>query len=235
MYDPKNAEAPLGDHCVCHYPDDTTHTWLIHDDDDQEEQQTAAELKRTTAEGSGGDIETTTAGSAEDKKDAIDIPLRYTAQGDPVKALYCACFVASETGAEDEFKSSLEGEPATAATDHLFAGAVVLNQTSGDYDFVQLQGELGGLTKAAAMFAPLQQHAEGEMRLPLPADNNNTTTTNGILGMARDQTAERGRYGTVLLRPLGGGAAAAVVALWDAATAIGKGGIHIAAFGVSVY
>ncbi|KAK7942442.1 uncharacterized protein PG986_011555 [Apiospora aurea] len=212
MYDHQNAEAPLGDHCVCHYPDDTTHTWLIHDDDaDQEEQETsiahdettAKELRDTTTGSSGGSIETTTPlpGSAEDKDeedeaDAIDIPLRYTAQGDPVRALYCACFVASEAGLE-------EGE--TTTTDHLFAGAVVLNQTSGGYDFVKLQSEFGGLTKAAAMFVPLQQHAEGEMRLPLSAaaTGDTTATTGGIVGMAALEQADgRGRYGTVLMGAL---------------------------------
>ncbi|KAK8084493.1 hypothetical protein PG997_005764 [Apiospora hydei] len=198
MYDHENAEAPLGDHCVCHYPDDTTHTWLIHDDDaDQDEQETAVahdetaakELRDTTTEGGGGSIETTTppAGSAEgkdDEADAIDIPLRYTAQGDPVKALYCACFVASEAG--------LEGETETAAaattTDHLFAGAVVLNQTSGGYDFVQLQSEFGGLTKAAAI-----SMRRGEMRLPLTAaTTGDTTATDGIMGTGLEQADARG-------------------------------------------
>lgn len=130
MYHPESAEAPLGDHCVCHYPDDSTHTWLI-DDDEQQEQEThdglfsfddeAAELYKTT----------TTAGSADD---AIDIPLHYTAQGDAIRALYCACFVVNEALGDEESSSLIKG----GAADSLFAGAVVLNRTSGDYDYIHL-------------------------------------------------------------------------------------------------
>ncbi|KAK8068747.1 hypothetical protein PG994_005363 [Apiospora phragmitis] len=135
--------------------------------------------------------QTTTAGSSEGD-DVIDIPLHYTAQGDAVQALYCACFVVNE-GPEGD-SSSLKGGEAAAA-DPLFEGAVVLNHTSGDYDFVQQQSEFGGMTKAtAALFVPPQQQAaeEGEKRPPLLLAGTDAATR-GILGAALQQTLTTSR------------------------------------------
>ncbi|KAK8131739.1 hypothetical protein PG984_008177 [Apiospora sp. TS-2023a] len=208
MHHPTSAEAPLGDHCVCHYPDDTTHTWLIDDDEQPHDEKDAivsyddiktTELYNSTTAGDISGSRETAPGSAED---AIDVPLHYTAQGDAVQALYCACFVVSETPGDDLVVSpSIKEGP----TDPLFAGAVVLNHTSGDYDYIHLQDEFEfrGLTKASVVLAPQrpqqQAQVEGEMG-PLPlltrADGTPTNAGNdGALGTAFETRPGLGRGG----------------------------------------
>ncbi|KAK8121387.1 hypothetical protein PG999_005507 [Apiospora kogelbergensis] len=153
------AEAPLGDHCVCHYPDNTTHVWLIHDDEDDDGTATAAhdggsetqETKKTTTESTGSSGSTPTTAGADDEEDVIAVPLHYTRQGDAIRASYCDCFVADEdAGAAADAATTT----AAGAAGHLFAGAVVLNHTSGGYDFVPLSsedGRAGGLGIAGAV------------------------------------------------------------------------------------
>ncbi|KAK7975339.1 transcription mediator subunit Med12 [Apiospora arundinis] len=203
------ADTPPGDHCVCHYPDNTSHTWLIHDDDfggvaaahDQ-----AVEIHDTKTTGSSGSSSSsssraTTAGAGkeeeeekEEEGDAIAVPLRYTRQGDAIPALYCDCFVVVDEG------SSSEAEPAAAvAKNHLFAGAVVLNHTSGDYDFVQLPTEDGnGFTKATAMFVSPPQHNEQASSSYLAPTTNNAKSGGGILGASFWHQTGLSRYVGVL-------------------------------------
>ncbi|KAK8052946.1 hypothetical protein PG996_012247 [Apiospora saccharicola] len=205
MHHPTSAEAPLGDHCVCHYPDDTTHTWLIDDEERLQGEQgdaafsyddeTADLYNTTTTDGASGGKETA--------DDAIDIPPHYTAQGDAIQALYCACFVVNETpGGDLVSPSSIKEGPA----DPLFAGAVVLNHTSGDYDYIHLQDEFRGLTKASVVLAPPQrpqQPAQADevtiLSDALLTPHTDETTTHvgngGVLGNALDTQAGLGRYG----------------------------------------
>ncbi|KAK6846410.1 hypothetical protein PG987_001598 [Apiospora arundinis] len=196
------ADTPSGDHCVCHYPDNTSHTWLIHDDDDfgnvAAAHDQAVEIHDTKTTGSSGSSSSraTTAGAGrkeeekEEEGDAIAVPLRYTRQGDAIPALYCDCFVVVDEG------SSSEAEPAAAAAiNHLFAGAVVLNHTSGGYDFVQLPTEDGnGLTKATAMFVSPPQHNEQVSSSYLAPTTNNAKSGGGVLGASFRHQTGLGRY-----------------------------------------
>lgn len=207
MHYSKNTEGPGGDHCVCHYPDESTQTWLIDDGEPPEESHDAifssyddeaAELYNATTTDSVD-------GSMEAADDAIDIPLHYTAQGEAIRALYCACFVVNEFLGDDvSSPSSIKG----GAADPLFAGAVVLNHTSGDYDYIHLQSEFGGLTKASVMLTPrpqTQAQAEGEVSSPpslhLSPHSDGTTTKGGrgVLGTALEGPSGSGRYGGLVV------------------------------------
>ncbi|KAK7932650.1 hypothetical protein PG985_003362 [Apiospora marii] len=212
MHHPKNTEDLLGDHCVCHYPDDSTQTWLIDDDDEPQvhgnhdaifsfDDDEAADLYNATTTNSVDS-------SIETAHDAIDIPLHYTAQGEAIQALYCACFVVNESLGEEDLSSpsSIKG----GAADPLFAGAVVLNHTSGDYDYIHLQSEFGGLTKASVMLTPQPQpqahgQAEGETSSPFslhpapPSDGTTTKGGNGILRTALERQSGLGRYSGVMV------------------------------------